>query len=307
MSNIQRSQPRLCPCPSMSVRVRPCPSVSVRVRPCPSMRRETGNQTTLGCQAISTSHDLPNCCLYLEGQFATNAGPIPSWPSAGQCLSNGFFVGSMSVAGDYPCRGQMQYLETFDYPRAPTQIPESSPRHPKNLPRGSTQSRNAPKKLSDAYIRKSNISRFNAKPQCPKDARTITNDKSQFPMDSPAQRRRVRGEKRKNDCLLCALSGSLREMRAWGFWFRLTNITGSVLHNGDTIQLWNTSNYVSHTYSSHPLKPTVPPAIFTPASHRQTGGHTRKSAVAPFCATAGRRPTIPFPTPADSPCRGRST
>ena len=104
-----------------------------------------GNQTTLSSQATSTSHDLPNCCLYLEGQFATNAGPIPSWPSAGQCLSNGFFVGSMSVAGDYPCRGQMQYLETFDYPRAPTQIPESSPRHPKNLPRISMQSRNAPK------------------------------------------------------------------------------------------------------------------------------------------------------------------
>jgi hypothetical protein len=39
----------------------------------------------------------------------------------------------------------MQYLETFDYPCAATQIPESSPRHPKNLPRISMQSRNAPK------------------------------------------------------------------------------------------------------------------------------------------------------------------
>jgi outer membrane protein assembly factor BamB len=28
----------------------------------------------------------------------------------------------MSAAGDYQCRGQMQYLETFDYPRAATQI-----------------------------------------------------------------------------------------------------------------------------------------------------------------------------------------
>ena len=64
-----------------------------------------------------------SCCLNLEGQLATNAVPIPCWPSA----------------------GQMQYLVTFDYPCAATQIPESSPRHPKNLPRISMQSRNAPK------------------------------------------------------------------------------------------------------------------------------------------------------------------
>jgi len=50
---------RVRPCPSVSVRVRPCPSVSVRVRPCPSMRREPGNQTTLSSRATSTSHELP--------------------------------------------------------------------------------------------------------------------------------------------------------------------------------------------------------------------------------------------------------
>ncbi|MGA2749950.1 MAG: hypothetical protein ABSG59_14335, partial [Verrucomicrobiota bacterium] len=63
-----------------------------------------------------------SCCLYLEGQLTTNAGPIACWPSVGKCLSNGFFVGSMSAAGDYQSRGQMQYLETFDYPRAATQV-----------------------------------------------------------------------------------------------------------------------------------------------------------------------------------------
>jgi outer membrane protein assembly factor BamB len=71
---------------------------------------------------ICLTYTATNCCLYLEGQFATNAGPIACWPDAGQCVSNGIFVGSMSAAGDYQCRGQMQYLETFDYPRAATQV-----------------------------------------------------------------------------------------------------------------------------------------------------------------------------------------
>ena len=71
---------------------------------------------------ICLAYTATNCCLYLEGQLATNAGPIACWPSVGQCLSNGFFVGSMSALGDYQCRGQMQYFETFDYPRAATQV-----------------------------------------------------------------------------------------------------------------------------------------------------------------------------------------
>ncbi|MGA2750067.1 MAG: LamG-like jellyroll fold domain-containing protein [Verrucomicrobiota bacterium] len=71
---------------------------------------------------ICLTYTATNCCLYLEGQLATNASPVACWPDAGQCLSNGIFVGSMSAAGDYQCRGQMQYLETFDYPRAATQV-----------------------------------------------------------------------------------------------------------------------------------------------------------------------------------------
>jgi hypothetical protein len=225
---------------------------------------------------------VQSCCLYLEGHLATNAGPIPCWPSANQCLSNGFFVGSMSALGDYQCRGQMQYLETFDYPRAATQIPESSPRHSKNLPRISMQSRNAPKTPGQLQL---------------------TNPNSQWIL--PCTDAEF-AEKKGKMIAFSAPSAALREMRAWGFWFRLTNITGSVLHNGDTIQLWNTSNYVSHTYSSHPLKPTAPPATSTTAN-LQLRRTPMEWAVARFCATAARRPTIPFPTPADSPCRARST
>jgi len=196
---------------------------------------------------ICLTYTATNCCLYLEGQFATNAGPIACWPSAGQCLSNGFFVGSMSALGDYQCRGQMQYLETFDYPCAATQIPESSPRHPKNLPRISMQSRNAPKTPLKLQM---------------------TNPNSQWIL--PCTDAEF-AEKKGKMIAFSAPSAALREMRAWGFWFRLTNITAYVPRNGDTILLWNVTNYVSHTYSSHPLKPTVPPTTFTPVSHSQIG------------------------------------
>jgi Neuraminidase (sialidase) len=38
----------------------------------------------------------------------------------------------------------------------------------------------------------------------------------------------------------------------------ITNITGYVPRNGDTIQLWNGTNYVSHTYSSKTWSNGVP-------------------------------------------------
>jgi len=197
MSNIQRSQPRLCPCPSvsvhvrpcpsMSVRVRPCPSVSVRVRPCPSMRGETGNQTILGSQAISTSHDRPILLL------------VSRRPSRHQRRPHPLLAQRQPMPLQRLLRRQHVRLGRLPMPR-----PNAIPRDVRLPSRRHADSRifTPPFQEPASYL--------NAKPQCPKDARTITIDKSQFPMDSPMHRRRVRGEKRKNDCLLCALGGSAR-------------------------------------------------------------------------------------------------
>jgi len=38
----------------------------------------------------------------------------------------------------------------------------------------------------------------------------------------------------------------------------ITSITGYVPNNGDIIQLWNGTNYVSHTYTSHTWSNGVP-------------------------------------------------
>jgi hypothetical protein len=57
-----------------------------------------------------------NCCLYLEGQPVTNAGPIAYLPSDSDRADYGFFVGSEGTTGIYQARGQFQNLETYDGP-----------------------------------------------------------------------------------------------------------------------------------------------------------------------------------------------
>jgi hypothetical protein len=84
-------------------------------------------------------------------------------------------------------------------------------------------------------------SHLNAKPQCPKDAKTITIDKFNSQWILPRTDAEF-AEKKGKMIAFSAPSTALREMRAWGLWFRLTNITAYVPRNGDTILLWNVTN-----------------------------------------------------------------
>jgi hypothetical protein len=59
-----------------------------------------------------------NTCLYLNGQLATNAGPVVYRPSYSECLEYGLFVGSLGTNGQGQAMGQFQNLVSYDYPLA---------------------------------------------------------------------------------------------------------------------------------------------------------------------------------------------
>ena len=66
--------------------------------------------------SIVITYSLTNCCVYMEGQLATNTGPIEYQPTYDDCLNFGLFVGNLSTSGDYQCHGQLQWLATYDNP-----------------------------------------------------------------------------------------------------------------------------------------------------------------------------------------------
>jgi hypothetical protein len=71
---------------------------------------------------IILTYSPTNCCLYLEGQPVTNAGPIAYTPSDSDCANYGIFVGSLSTNGECQARGQFQELETYDSPLSADEI-----------------------------------------------------------------------------------------------------------------------------------------------------------------------------------------
>jgi hypothetical protein len=66
--------------------------------------------------SMTVTYQATNCCVYLEGQFVTNAGPIQYQPTYDDCLNCGMFFGSFSTSGAYQCHGQLQWLATYDSP-----------------------------------------------------------------------------------------------------------------------------------------------------------------------------------------------
>ncbi len=66
---------------------------------------------------IGVSWSETNTCLYLNGQMATNCGPVGCRPTYSECLEYGFFVGSLGTNGDGQARGQFQDLFSYDYPQ----------------------------------------------------------------------------------------------------------------------------------------------------------------------------------------------
>ncbi len=71
---------------------------------------------------IGVSWSDTNTCLYLNGQLATNGGPVVYRPTYGECLEYGFFVGSLGTNGNGQARGQFQNLLSYDYPLSPDEV-----------------------------------------------------------------------------------------------------------------------------------------------------------------------------------------
>jgi hypothetical protein len=71
---------------------------------------------------VCLTYSPTNCCLYLEGQPVTNAGPIACMPSDSDCSNYGIFVGSLSTNGECQAHGQFQDLETYDSPLSADEI-----------------------------------------------------------------------------------------------------------------------------------------------------------------------------------------
>ena len=67
-------------------------------------------------QIVATWNET-NSCLYVDGELATNAGPILYGPSSLECSNAGFCVGSLSAsgpnAGTNQFQGQLQWLVSF--------------------------------------------------------------------------------------------------------------------------------------------------------------------------------------------------
>jgi len=66
--------------------------------------------------SLTVTYSSTNCCVYLEGQPATNTGPILYSPSYEDCSNYGMFIGSLLTSGIFQCHGQLQWLATYDYP-----------------------------------------------------------------------------------------------------------------------------------------------------------------------------------------------
>ncbi len=69
---------------------------------------------------IVASWSETNSCIYVDGELATNSGPILYGPNYAECLADGFCVGSLCAsgtnAGTHQFHGQLQWLESFSYP-----------------------------------------------------------------------------------------------------------------------------------------------------------------------------------------------
>ena len=65
---------------------------------------------------IDLTWSATNTCLYLNGQLATNCGPVVYRPTYSECLEYGFFVGSLGTNGQCQAMGQFQNLLSYDYP-----------------------------------------------------------------------------------------------------------------------------------------------------------------------------------------------
>ncbi len=66
--------------------------------------------------SITVTYSSSSCCVYMEGQLVTNAGPINYFPSESDCTNYGIFVGSLSTNGECQAHGQFQDLRTYDGP-----------------------------------------------------------------------------------------------------------------------------------------------------------------------------------------------
>jgi hypothetical protein len=74
---------------------------------------------------VCVAYSDTNCCLYLEGQPITNAGPITYFPTDDDFVNYGAFVGSESSNGVFQARGQFQDLEAFNGPLSPDEIAQN--------------------------------------------------------------------------------------------------------------------------------------------------------------------------------------
>lgn len=70
---------------------------------------------------VCLAYSNGGCALYLEGTLVTNAAAIAYLPTASDCATYGFIVGSDN-SGIYQARGQFQDLETYGAPLSPQEI-----------------------------------------------------------------------------------------------------------------------------------------------------------------------------------------
>ncbi len=71
---------------------------------------------------IGVSWSDTNSCLYLNGQLATNGGPVVYHPTYSECVNYGFFVGSLGTNGNGQARGQFQNPLSYDYPQTADEV-----------------------------------------------------------------------------------------------------------------------------------------------------------------------------------------
>ncbi len=71
---------------------------------------------------IGVSWSDTNTCLYLNGQLATNGGPVVYRPTYHECVDYGFFVGSLGTNGNGQARGQFQELVSYNYPQTADEV-----------------------------------------------------------------------------------------------------------------------------------------------------------------------------------------
>jgi hypothetical protein len=74
---------------------------------------------------VCIAYSDTNCCLYLEGQPVTNAGPVTNFVTDEDFANYGAFVGSESSNGVFQARGQFQDLETFNGPLSSNEVADN--------------------------------------------------------------------------------------------------------------------------------------------------------------------------------------